>query len=84
MIPAIVFYQNGGGITKPIRYAPYSLGNLGYSTSQCTSIPLEIGVLPAQCPFGRIGEIYAFGINPATMLSRAYCDRVPENKVCSD
>jgi len=36
MTPAMIFYKNQGGISDPKGFAaPFSLGNFGYSTSQC-------------------------------------------------
>jgi len=47
MLPAMLTYKSHEGILKPMMFAKLSLGNMGYSTSQCTSIPLGVGVLPA-------------------------------------
>lgn len=36
---------------------------MGYSSVQCTTIPLEIGGMTLQCPYGYIGELYDSGVN---------------------
>lgn len=36
---------------------------MGYSTVLCSTIPLEIGSLNMQCPYGQIGELYDSGVN---------------------
>lgn len=58
MGPAMYYYSKHEGIINPAKYSVWSIGNMGYSTSQCANIPLEVGKLSAQCPFGVIGEIY--------------------------
>ena len=52
MIPAFYFYNSYDGIQKPIGLAKLSLGNMGYSSSQCSSIPTSLDKLYIQCPFG--------------------------------
>lgn len=44
-------------------YETGTLGNLGYSSVQCATIPLNVGKINLVCPFGSIGEIYDRGIN---------------------
>ena len=41
----------------------YSLGNLGYSTVQCQQIPVGIGILTLECPYGTIGSILDNNVN---------------------
>jgi hypothetical protein len=53
-------------------YLDTYLGNLGYSSVQCATIPSAIHRLSLACPYGKIGEILDYGVNP-----------LPENKnVC--
>jgi len=39
------------------------LGNLGYSSVNCDSLPVTVGHLGFQCHFGRVGEIYDYGFH---------------------
>ncbi len=45
MLPAMSFYNQHGGIAKALQkpLAGYSLGNMGYSSTQCSMIPLGAG-----------------------------------------
>ena len=40
-----------------------TLGNLGYSSVQCKSVPLAVEKLSFACPYGTIGQIYDYGVN---------------------
>jgi hypothetical protein len=66
MIPAMVFYTSynaiPGNVLKP--YARLSLGNMGYSTTQCTSVLYGLSKIPLSCPTGTaITDVTQFGIN---------------------
>ena len=67
LAPTMRFYHEGTGYrtVNPlvIQYAAGTMGNMGYSSVQCASIPLEVGKLSLQCPYGTIGEIYEYGVN---------------------
>jgi len=52
------------------------LGNMGYSSVQCTSVPLDLGKINIQCPYGKVGEIYEYGINAS--------DATAENCLAND
>jgi hypothetical protein len=39
------------------------LGNMGYSTVNCVSMPVEVGSYTFTCPYGVIGQITDFGVN---------------------
>lgn len=85
MLPAMFFYKSGTGLTKPKSLAQFSLGNLGYSTSQCVSVPYELKEIPLSCPFGTISEIKEFGINPDTEgATKDACMPDAGNKICAD
>jgi hypothetical protein len=72
--------------------AQYSLGNMGYSSTQCSIIPMGAGTnyytfsVPIQCPFGSIntnqGE-YLFGVNEKSLLPNNYCTQNEFNTPCS-
>ncbi len=66
MIPAMVFYSSYNAIPANILkpYARLSLGNMGYSSSQCTSVIYGLGLIPLSCPTGTsITTVPHFGIN---------------------
>ena len=67
LAPTLSFYHHGSGYRtvnpKVVAYEYGMLGNLGYSSVQCASIPLDVGQINMMCPFGTIGEIYDSGIN---------------------
>jgi len=39
------------------------IGNMGFSTVQCASIPIDVKKLNIMCPFGSVGKILDQGIN---------------------
>lgn len=39
------------------------IGNMGFSSVQCASIPVDVKKLNIMCPFGTIGKILDQGIN---------------------
>jgi hypothetical protein len=55
-IPTIYIYSNGGGYySSKLGWEVDSLGNLGYSSVQCASIPLGVETLVISCPYGTVG-----------------------------
>ena len=73
LLPTLNFFQNGTGYAtvspKITQYEKSSLGNLGYSSVQCAAIPVEVGRLNMQCPFGTIGQVLDYGVNKNTDLA---------------
>lgn len=66
MIPAMVFYQNQGGLLDAKGFAAkFSLGNFGYSSSQCQSVPFSLGAVPINCPYGEMGQVISVGVIPS-------------------
>jgi hypothetical protein len=66
MIPAMIFYSSYDAIPSNVvkPYARLSLGNMGYSTTQCTSVLYGLGKIPLSCPTGTyITDVTQFGIN---------------------
>lgn len=45
------------------QYELGTLGNMGYSSVQCATVPLDIGKLNIQCPYGSIGKLIDYGVN---------------------
>ena len=39
------------------------LGNLGYSAVDCDSLPLTVGHMGFQCSYGKVGQIYDYGLH---------------------
>ncbi len=66
-LPCVLTYYSGDGYDQSYDqlqgYEVYSLGNLGYSSVQCAQIPVGIGILSLQCPYGTIGSIISYGVN---------------------
>ncbi len=93
MMPAFFFFQKYDGIRPAAQksYVKYSLGNMGYSTAQCSLIPLGAGdyedsfQVPLECPFGTFGTAYSFGVNKQSLLPNNYCNVTTEggNHECS-
>ncbi len=74
MLPAMNFYSDQGAIEAPKGFASkYSIGNFGYSTSQCVNTPFSIGKLPMECPYGKLGKVNAVGVIPSTEAKKTYC-----------
>ena len=67
MSPAIYYNSLGTGYSfVPAEMKSYegnTLGNMGYSSVQCHTIPVNVDNFSASCPFGVIGEFLDYGIN---------------------
>lgn len=60
-----------------------SLGNLGYSSTQCTRVPFTLNQIPMYCAYGNITTIKYLGVNPSGMSDKDSCyDDAPEVKDC--
>lgn len=69
MIPTFKIYKSGTAyvnLSESMKsYESNMLGNLGYSSVSCLSMPVEIGSYELSCNYGIIGEVLNFGItNP--------------------
>ena len=67
----------------PIGHAWSTLGNLGFSTSKCLTIPLSIGAAPLNCAYGKIGEVKHFGVTPSDAKVSNMCVVDSTNEKCS-
>lgn len=84
MVPAMMFYKSYNGITgTSVGYSKLSLGNLGYSSTQCQIVPLDLGKVTMFCPYGTVADIKYLGINPSTMKERDICRNTQDNGNCS-
>ena len=58
-LPALIIFKTGDGYSHKSNIAMggevWSLGNLGYSSMECTKIPLGVGKISISCPYGTIG-----------------------------
>ena len=68
LFPTFVFFSHGAAydsVPEVLRsnFLDSYIGNLGYSSVQCASIPQPVGQLVISCPYGTIGEIYDYGVN---------------------
>lgn len=73
MIPAFIYYKNGGAVHSPTKYEGLSLGNLGYSSTECTIVPIDLNKITMTCPYGIISKIYHIGINPEGIKDKDAC-----------
>ena len=73
MIPAMTFYSAQGGITNSVYPAKYSLGNFGYSSSQCQFVPFQLNAIPINCPYGSIQVVNHVGVIPSTIDDKTIC-----------
>lgn len=86
MVPAMVTYKSYNAIDpkdKTVGYSRMSLGNLGYSSTQCQMVPVDLGKIAMFCPYGTISTITYLGVNPGNMAERGVCSAVPANDECN-
>ena len=67
LTPTMHIFHKGTGYANVAEnaqaYEQGMLGNLGFSSVQCAKIPLDVGKLNLQCPFGTIGKLIDTGVN---------------------
>ena len=65
--PARHHFQGGTGYDAgnplTVGYEKSMIGNMGYSSVQCATVPVNVGKLYVKCPYGDVGEIFGFGVN---------------------
>ena len=84
LLPTLGFFGQGSAydnVKVKSDYLDTYLGNLGYSSVQCASIPTEVGKLALSCPYGSIGEILDYGVNPLSE-NRNICINGDTNEQC--
>lgn len=68
-IPALYAFRSYHAYDQiPLALAGYeklSLGNMGYSTTQCGVAKIQVGALAMTCPYGYVGELLSIGVNPS-------------------
>ena len=87
MAPVIYYFHNGSGYQftpKALQsYEMRTLGNMGYSSVQCRSMPLAVEKMVYDCPYGTVGEIYDYGVNHVNDGgSRDSCVETDQNRAC--
>jgi hypothetical protein len=75
--PSIYDYNQGEGIEFPVGYSQSSIGNLGYSTSLCISIPIGVGEMPLSCQYGEI-DVVEYGLNTGLKNPHCHNSNLPE------
>ena len=86
MWPALLIYKSGTGydVENIASYEYLSLGNLGYSSVECSNIPIEVGSIAIQCPYGKVGEIFSYGVQPPIdNLTSDVCMVNDDNSMCT-
>jgi hypothetical protein len=86
LLPTMLFFADGSAYdTVPdavkSTYLDSYLGNLGYSSVQCASIPSKVGQLNLDCPYGSIGKFLDYGINPLA-ANKNTCVNDSTNDMC--
>lgn len=98
MAPVMFMYNNGpagmeeyvnAGVPDELNsWASWSIANLGYSSMECKSIPLNQKFLSLQCPYGNMTLIAdngnAWGVTPpsSTVSNACLKSEDNENLVC--
>lgn len=59
-----------------------TIGNMGHSSVQCAVMPVKVGKISLQCPYGSIGTIYDFGINLTDETASNCAASDEEGKFC--
>lgn len=85
LMPTFIFFYEGSAydnVAVKSDYLDTYLGNLGYSSVQCASIPTRVGRLALSCPYGTIGKYLDYGINP-DVANKNTCVTDDTNRKCS-
>lgn len=87
LIPTMMFFSEGSAydsVPAAIKstYLDTYLGNLGYSSVQCASIPSDVHRLSLSCPYGTIGEFLDYGVNPLPK-NKNVCVTNASNELCT-
>ena len=80
----MAMYKAGDGYNELTagKYGTTTIGNLGYSSVQCSIIPFNFDRIGLNCPYGSFGKIVegGVGINEASLSKKSFC-QVTESKV---
>lgn len=86
LFPTMLFFYNGSAYDSvpaavKSNYLDTYLGNLGYSSVQCASIPSDVHRLSLSCPYGTIGQYIDYGVNPLA-ANKNLCVNDETNSMC--
>ena len=74
MLPAMIYYNSQQGMPVTASFSQYSLGNFGYSTSQCQVSPYSLMAIPMKCPYGKLTTIESFGVISSNEARKDICN----------
>lgn len=60
----ILYWKVGSNSVNKSFLDNVELGNVGYASSQCSSVDFGVGTISLQCPTGNIASVEGFGIIP--------------------
>ena len=86
LIPTMMYFMEGGAYSAvpaaiKSNYLDTYLGNMGYSSVQCTSVPLSLEKISLSCPYGAIGTFLDFGVN-TSLEDKKVCQTTAINAPC--
>jgi len=85
LAPTMSAFHAGTGYAnvnpEVVQYELGMIGNMGFSSVQCASIPVSVGKLNIACSYGTIGEILDSGVNQADEQA-ANCASNDDIKAC--
>ncbi len=74
MLPAMIYYNSQQGMPVTASFSQFSLGNFGYSTSQCQVSPYSLKSIPMKCPYGKLTSVVSFGVISETEARKDICN----------
>lgn len=74
MLPAMIYYNSQEGMPVTASFSQFSLGNFGYSTSQCQVSPYSLMAIPMKCPYGLKTSVQSFGVISANEPRKDICN----------
>jgi hypothetical protein len=74
MLPAMIYYNSQQGMPVTASFSQYSLGNFGYSTSQCQVSPYSLMAIPMKCPYGKLTTVESFGVISENEARKDICN----------
>lgn len=78
-LPAMFYFSSYSGIQVPKKYMDMTLGNMGYSGSECSLQAMGAGgytgffYMPAACMVGQVSSTYSMGVNPVGLSPNNWC-----------
>jgi hypothetical protein len=70
LVPTFWAFNHGKAVDKVFKgYDETMVSNLGYSSTECEFMPISVGRVTMQCPFGTVGQVLDYGVNVPTIES---------------